>query len=136
MSKKYLQIIAFSILCFSGATQEARAQALSTCCATCVKAGGGQDIKAAEEFLMTHLGAAEAYAMCIRLNCPEEVCPTLGQQVSIEGQCGKCIKDNLQNGPIDFSAGSSYAKCIKQNNNHLICPDAMTQPAVYDHLKP
>ena len=103
---KYLQIIAFSILSFSGAAQEARAQALSTCCANCVIAGGGQDLKVAEEFLMTHPGAAEAYAMCIRLNCPQEVCPTLGQQVSIEGQCGKCIKENLHNGKID--PGNSY----------------------------
>lgn len=90
MTKKYLQILAFSILSFSAVIQDAKA---GTCCEACKN-----DVKP---------GDTQGYADCIA-HCPEGCLSSVTQDVKA-GVCEDACRRNVK--PEDTQG---YAACIAE----------------------
>lgn len=116
MLKKYLQIIAVSVLFCSSFIQEAIA-GNSPCCVQCIKLYSGP-----KNSNIVKSNKQGAYIDCIRKCPPGTICPHAGVPADLTGKCHQCLCDNLINGKIDFSDGSPYSKCIRQNKKKTMCP--------------
>jgi hypothetical protein len=105
MSKKYLQIITFSILFCCAAAQDARG-GRAECCNDCITTYSRDPNYAT---IAKHPG----YSKCIK-GCMGTACPLVGLPAVITSCCGRCIMKNLVNKKIDSRDGMPYRLCIKQ----------------------